>query len=280
MLLTMVVMVGIDTVGKYLVQFYPAPQVIWARFAFNMLLMALLLNRRFFEHLRTVRPGLQFLRSLLILATTVLYFGAIHYIPLADANAIMALSPVIVTALAVPVLGERVGLHRWLAVAAGFAGAVIIIRPGLDVMNTASVVILSAAFCNALYQICTRLLSRSDPVLTILIHTGTLGVVATSAVAPFTWVTPDITGWALMVTMGALGSVGHFMLIKAYSYAPAPAISPYAYSGLAWSALLGFGIFGDIPDAWTIIGALVIVASGLYILHREHVRRHPAEETP
>ena len=277
MLLTMVVMVSIDTVGKYLVQFYPVPQVIWARFAFNMLFLALILNRRLLKHLRSPRLGLQLFRSFLILATGVLYFDAVQYIPLADANAIMALTPVLVTALAMPILGERVGLHRWIAVAAGFTGAVVIIRPGLEMMNTASLAILTAALCNGLFQICTRLLNRSDPVLTILIHTGTLGVVATSAAAPFFWVAPDTAGWTLMIAMGVLAGVGHFMLIKAYSYAPAPAISPYAYSGLAWAALLGYVIFGDIPDVWTAIGATIIVASGLYILHREHLRRHLVE---
>lgn len=273
MLVTMVVMVGIDTVGKVLVQTYPVPQVIWARYAFNVIFLLCFFHRRFFDHLRTARPSLQFVRSLLIFVTTVLYFGAIHYIPLADANAIMALSPVLVTALAVPLLSERVGLHRWIAVVTGFTGAVVIIRPGLDIMNTASLVILSAAICNALYQICTRRLSRSDPVLTTLVHTSTVGVVVTCAAVPFFWVPPDFLGWTLMVAMGLFGSLGHFLLIKAFSYAPAPALSPYSYSGLAWSALLGFAVFGDVPDLWTTAGAGVIVASGLYIIHREHVRR-------
>lgn len=273
MLLTMLLFVSMDALVKQLVQSYPVPQVAWARFFFHAVLLATVLGRRLPAKLMTQRRGLQFLRSGLLMATTLQFFAGLYFLPLADMTAIMQTAPLIVTALSLPLLGEHVGVRRWLGVAAGFIGALIIIRPGAEGMQLAALLPLGAATTFALYQITTRVLSRTDGTLNTLLYTPLLGAGLLAAALPFVWVMPDAEGWALMVLVGLLGGLGHFTMIRAFTWAPAATVSPFGYSGLIWAALFGLVFFGDFPDAWTISGAAVIVGSGLYILHREHLRR-------
>lgn len=273
MLLTMLLFVSMDALVKHLVQTYPIPQVAWARFFFHAILLAAVLGRRLPVTFATRRRGLQLLRSGLLLVTTLQFFGGLYFLPLADMTAIMQTAPLIVTALSLPLLGEHVGIRRWAGVAAGFTGAVIIIRPGTEAMQLAALFPLGAATTFALYQITTRTLSRTDATLNTLLYTPLLGTAAMSAIAPFVWVTPDAQGWALMALIGVFGGLGHFTMIRAFTWAPAASVSPFGYSALIWATLFGLILFGDFPDGWTIAGASVIVVSGLYILHREHHRR-------
>ncbi len=273
MLLTMFLFVSMDAVVKHLIESYPVPQIVWGRFFFHAILLAAVLGRRLPATLVTRRRGLQFLRAGLLMVTTMQFFGALYFLPLADTTAIMQAAPLIVTALSMPLLGEHVGVRRWGGVVAGFAGALIIIRPGSDAMHLAALLPLGAAFTFALYQVSTRIVSRTDATLTTLIYTPLLGAALMSAVMPFYWVMPDAEGWALMAFVGLLGGVGHFTMIRALTWAPAATVSPFGYTALIWATLFGLALFGDFPDRWTIAGALVIVSSGLYILHREHVRK-------
>lgn len=273
MLLTMLLFVGLDTTVKILVQTYPVPQVAWGRFIFHAILLMLLLGRRLPATLVTRRRGLQFLRSFLLAVTTLQFFGGLYFLPLADMTAVMQSAPLILTALSMPLLGEHVGVRRWVGVAVGFAGTLVIIRPGGDAMHLAVLLPLGAATTFALYQIATRVLSRSDSTLTTFLYTPLLGAFALSFAVPFFWVTPDIEGWALMVLTGLLGGAGHFTMIRAFTCAPAATVSPFGYSAILWAALFGLILFDEFPDRWTIAGTLIIVASGLYILHREHVRK-------
>ncbi len=273
MLLTMLLFVSLDATVKLLVQTYPVPQVAWARFFFHVILLAAILGRRLPATLVTRRRGLQLLRSLLLMVTTLQFFGGLYFLPLADMTAVMQSAPLIVTALSMALLGEYVGVRRWVAVAVGFAGALVIIRPGGDAMQLAVLLPLGAATTFALYQIATRVLSRSDSTLTTFLYTPLLGAFALSAAVPFFWVTPDFEGWALMALTGLLGGAGHFTMIRAFTCAPAATVSPFGYSALIWAALFGLMLFNEFPDVWTITGALIIVASGLYVLHREHVRK-------
>jgi len=275
MLVTMLLFVSMDAIVKQLIQTYPVPQVAWARFFFHAILLAAMLGRRLPTTLATQRRGLQVLRSALLLVTTLQFFAGLHFLPLADMTAIMQSAPLIVTALSLPLLGEHVGIRRWAGVAAGFAGALIIIRPGTDAMQLAALLPLGAATTFALYQITTRILSRTDATFNTLLYTPLLGAAALSIAAPFFWVMPDAQGWALMALTGALGALGHFTMIRAFTWAPAASVSPFGYSALIWATLFGLVLFDDFPDSWTIIGAGVIVGSGLYILHREHMRRKP-----
>jgi len=273
MLLTMFLFVSMDATVKHLVQTYPIPQVAWARFFFHAVLLAAVLGRRLPTTLATQRRGLQIVRSGLLLVTTLQFFGGLYFLPLADMTAIMQSAPLIVTALSLPLLGEAVGIRRWAGVAAGFLGALIIIRPGTEAMQLAALLPLGAATTFALYQIATRTLSHTDATLNTLLYTPLLGAAVLSAVAPFVWVMPDAEGWFLMVLTGLFGGLGHFTMIRAFTWAPAASVSPFGYSALIWATLFGLVLFGDFPDTWTIAGALVIVVSGLYILHRERVRR-------
>ncbi len=273
MLLTMLLFVSMDAIVKQLVQTYPVAQVAWARFFFHTALLAAVLGRRLPMTLSTQRRGLQILRSGLLLLTTLQFFAGLYFLPLADNTAVMQIAPLIVTAMSLPLLGEKVGIRRWTGVAAGFTGALIIIRPGSEAMQLAALFPLGAATTFALYQITTRILSRTDATLNTLMYTPLLGAAVLSVVAPFSWVMPDAQDWALMALTGMFGGLGHFTMIRAFTWAPAATVSPFGYSALIWATLFGLGLFGDFPDGWTILGAVVIVGSGLYILHREHLRR-------
>lgn len=276
MLVTMLLFVSMDTVAKYLARDYPVAQVVWARFVFHALLLALFLGPRLRATAATRRPGLQILRSALLTITTILFFTGLSYLPLADASALMQIGPLVVTALSMPLLGEHVGVRRWAGVVIGFMGALIIVRPGTETMQPAAFFPLAAATSYGLYQIATRLLSRTDAPLTTLFYTPTIGALAMSAAMPFFWTTPDMAGWALMALIGLIGGVSHFTLIKAFASAPAATVSPFGYTSLIWATLYGLAVFGDFPDLWTIAGASIIAGSGLYILHREHVRKRRA----
>ena len=275
MLATMVLFAGINATAKYLTEFYPVPQVVWARYAFHLLAVILLLGRRLPAVMATRRLRLHLGRSVLLLLTTNLYFSGLYFLALADATAMMFVAPLLVTALSIPLLGETVGWRRWAGVAVGFAGALIIIRPGMGVMQTAILLPLVAATVHAVYQIATRSLGRTDSALTIIAYTPLVGALVASAVAPFFWTAPDAKGWALMVLLGVLGGIGHFALIKAFKAAPASVVAPFGYTHLIWATAFGFVIWGDLPNLATVSGAAVIVASGIYIFHREHLRRVP-----
>jgi drug/metabolite transporter (DMT)-like permease len=208
----------------------------------------------------------------MLLANT-LFVAGVSVMSLVDTTSILLTNPLIVTALSVPLLGEKVGPRRWACVAAGCVGALIIIRPGFGVMQWAALLPLGAACCFALFQIITRRLSQTDAPLTTLFYTISVGTPVTTLIMPFVWVMPDWQGWLLMAAMGLIGGVSHFTLIKAFATAPAAVVSPFTYTNLLWATVFGFIIFGELPDRWTVIGALIIVVSGLYAFFREQQRK-------
>ncbi len=273
MLATTFCFVSMDALAKYLSQSYPVLQVVWARYVFHLLILALVLGPRLPRVVRTGRLGLQFLRSLFLLGATGLFFAALSFIPLADATAIMFVAPILVTAMSMPLLGEHVGPQRWASVVVGFLGALVIIRPGSDAMEPAALLALGAASCYGFYQIATRRLSATDAPLTTLMYSAAVGVLVSCAVVPFFWVTPSPADWLAMMGLGLFGALGHFALIKAFQAATAVTVTPFGYVNLLWAVLFGFVMFGELPDAWTVLGAAIIAASGLYILHREKLRR-------
>ncbi len=278
MLLTTLLFVFMDTTAKYLTHAYPVPQITWARYAFHALALVILFHRRLPALMRTKRPGLQIVRSSLLFSATILSFFALRVMPLADVVAIWAVTPILVTALSVPLLGERVGPHRWAGVVAGFIGAIIIIRPGLGIMQSAALLPAAVAVVLAFYHLATRALSGTDSSRTTIVYTVAVGLVVSTGAVPFYWVEPDAWAWILMVVLGLLGVAAHFSLIKSFEVATAATVIPYTYTNLIWATVAGFVVFGDLPDIWTVIGASVIVISGLYIFHREHQSRPPAED--
>ena len=273
MLATTFMFVSLDAMAKYLSQTHPVLQVVWARYFFHALVLVVLLRGTLPMHVRTRKPVLQLLRSALLLATTALFFLGLRSLKLVDASSIMLAGPLLVTALSMPLLGEQVGPRRWGAVLVGFVGALVIVRPGTGMMQPAAVFPLMAVVCYAGYQIATRRLSRHDSAVTSIIWTASVGGLFTTIVLPWNWVTPDAFGWLLMVALGALGAASHYTLIRALSIAPAAFVAPFGYTNMIWSTSVGVLVFAELPDAWTLIGAAIIIASGLYVLRREHVLR-------
>lgn len=273
MLLAVMLFVVLDTFAKLLSETYPVWQIVWARYTFHLVLIALFLRGALPRTLRTRRLPLQLLRSLLLVITTGLFFMGLSMLQLAQAAAVMLLGPLFITALSVPFLGEKVGMRRWGGVFAGLVGALIVIRPGTDVFVLASLFPLAAALVNAFYHITTRLLSHSDSSMTTLTYSSLVGAVVMTLGVPFFWVQPDLIGWIMMVAVGLIGGSSHFCLIKSYSEAPAAVVAPFGYSNIVWAVLFGFVVWGDLPDAWTLIGAGILVVSGLYVFHREQVRK-------
>jgi drug/metabolite transporter (DMT)-like permease len=278
--LLMVAAVGVfvlmDTTAKYLSRWYPVPGIVWARFVANLAILLLFLAARGeLRRLRTARPGLQIARGLLLAGATLFFFTSLSVLPLAEAAAIAFVMPLFLVALAVPLLGERLDGARLAAILVGLVGAVLIVRPGSAIFTVYALLPMAMALCNALYQILTRKVAGLEHPLTSLAWGAIVGAVLLSAVAPFFWQTPhEPFHWALLVLIGLLASVGHYLLIKAFEHAPATLLAPFSYIGLVWAMLLGLAVFGDFPDAWSLSGMAVIVASGMFLAGRQRLAVH------
>lgn len=270
MVAAMMVVPFMDAFAKYLSVRYPVTQLTWARFFFHFAFLApIVLYRHGTAAFRPARPFVQLLRSGFTLLSTLLFFAAIASMPIADALALLFISPMIVTALSPIMLGESVGIRRWLAVATGFLGALIILRPGFGVVQTGALLALAAGCSFALYTLLTRKLAGTAPPLVTLTYTAVTGMVAMSiAVVPH-WITPPPLDLLMMAGIGAIAATGHFLLIRAFDYAPASLLAPYSYSEIVMATGVGWFVFGDFPDKWTWAGIAVIVSSGIYISWRE-----------
>lgn len=268
-----VVFALMDATLKYLARFYPVPGLVWARYAAHMGLMIVILGPRLrLDLVRTKQPGMQVLRAACLLGTTLFFVYALRYLPMAQALAISFIAPLLVTALSVKFLAERVAPMQWFAVAVGLAGVLIIVRPGGGVFGPAALLPLCGAVCFSFYQIITRRLAGRDNPFTTLFYTALVGALLMSAALPFAWVWPDPWHGVLLVCAGLLGGTGHFLLIKAFEQAPASALAPFGYAQLVWAVALGYLVFGDLPDAWALAGMGVIVASGLMVANYERVK--------
>ncbi|PIY73333.1 MAG: hypothetical protein COY86_07055 [Rhodobacterales bacterium CG_4_10_14_0_8_um_filter_70_9] len=264
---------SMDAIGKGLMQRHDPFQVVWARYAAQAVIVAIIVSPRLGRVIRTARPGLQVIRSALLFMATLCGFFAFSVMPLADATAIFQTAPLAITALAALVLREPVGPRRWAGVMIGFLGALIIVRPGADVFQPAALLPMLGALFFAGYSIATRFLGRDESYWTTFLYTAALGALIASAFVPLVWVTPTWGDAALMLAMGAIGSAGQFLLIVAFNTAPASAIAPFTYAGLIFATLWGYLFFGDAPDGWTATGAAVIVGSGVYVWRRERMRK-------
>lgn len=273
MLLTTLFFLSLDAVAKHLVSSYPVIQVVWGRFLFHLILAAMILGPRFGFFVRSANLPLQIVRSILLLATTVLFFFGVRLLPLAEASAIMFTSPILLSILAIPFLGEKVGPYRWAAIFVAFLGALVVVRPGTGVMGVGALFLLGCSFCNAFYQLITRKLRGTDEARTTLLYTALAGTVGASLAVPLVWTPIAVGDWPLFAALGVFGCLGHFTLIKAFQSAPATVVAPFSYASIIWAILYGFLFFGDLPDFWTLVGASIIAAGGLYILHREKIRK-------
>lgn len=271
-----------DAAAKYLSASYPVAQIAWARFAFHFAMALLLLGRMRLASLgASKRMPLQIARSFCLLGATVLFFGGLRYLPLAEAVAIYYVSPMMLTALSALLLRERVGIRRWGAVFVGFFGVLLIVRPGGEIFEWAALLPLGSALCFAFYQLTSRLLSRDLPPASAMFYVALSGTLVLSVVVVFDWVPPTPLGWGLMIGLGVVGYWSHLCMVKAFEYVSASEVAPYGYVDLVWAALLGLALFGAFPGAASVAGMAVIVTSGLYIFYRERrlgaVRAAPPE---
>jgi drug/metabolite transporter (DMT)-like permease len=281
MLATMFCFISLDSIMKHLLENYSLVQVTWGRFFFGTVFAAVMCGRNLMPLLKSHAPKKQLLRSILLMSTTGMFNAGIRTTPLATGTTIMFMSPILVTLLSIPLLGEKVGIRRWSGIVLGFTGAIIVVQPwksGLTGVGVGILFLLIAALLNANYQIVTRMVRNDDP-LTSLLFTATAGAIVTSCLVPWFWTWPTAQGWGLLVGSGLFGGLGHFCLIRALRLAPASVVAPFSYSALIWATLFGFVIWSDWPDFWTWMGAAIIIGSGLYIFHRERSRNTTAIET-
>jgi drug/metabolite transporter (DMT)-like permease len=265
----------LDTTAKYLGGHsgIPTAEIVWVRFLGQAALMAAILGPAAIPDLfRTHRLGLQLMRSLLMVACTAGNFIAVRYLRLDQTVTIAFMAPLVVAALAGPVLGEYVGWHRTLAIVTGFCGILIVVRPGLAEIHPAFAASLLAMLAYAIFMLVTRKLSGVDPPLVTLFYALLAGLIGGAIFAVPQWVWPATALQTLLLCMlGALGGFGHYLLIHAYRLAPASSVSPFLYFQFLSMVTLGYLVFGDVPDRWTLAGAAVVIASGLYLVHREHI---------
>jgi drug/metabolite transporter (DMT)-like permease len=276
MLATMGCFISLDAIMKFLLETYSLAQVTWARFFFATIIAAVAAGPNLPRVVRSNAPALQLTRSMLLALTTGVFNAGVRLVPLATATTIMFLSPILVTVLSIPLLKEHVGPRRWFGVGVGFLGALVVVRPWethVGVFETGALLLLAAAFLNSNYQIITRKVRLYDEPMTSLFYTAAVGAVVMSLIVPWYWQWPTAFDWLLFVLAGLAGGVGHLCLIQAFRRAPASVVAPFSYSALIWATLYGWVLFSEWPDLWTCAGASLIIASGLYIFHREGRRR-------
>lgn len=265
-LLATVAYATVDTLSKYQAREYPVGMIVWARYFVPLvLLLAVFLPRRGTGMLRTAFPAVQLARGVLLTAGTIFIVFAYRVMPIAEAQAISFIHPVLLTLLAVIFLGEKVSPLGWAAVLIGFSGVLIIVRPGGGLFTPAAILPLGLAFCFSSYQIFTRLISGKEDSLNSLFCVLLVGSVAMSLALPFSWIDPSPKGLLFFALIGVTSGIGHFSTIKALEYAPASLLAPFAYIQLLWVSILGVLVFGDFPDAVTLVGMGVVVAGGLLV---------------
>ncbi len=271
----------LDTLSKYLVAYYPASALVWLRYVLQTLvMMAIFLPRMGLRLVRTSSPGLQLVRGLMLVVSSVVFVLALLRMQIAEVASIVFLAPIIVALAGGPLLGERVAARTWLALAGGFTGVLLIIRPGGGAFTWWALLPLACAFMFAGYQILTRkLASRGDDPITTLFFPGLIACFVVPPVFPGAFAVPTVPLHAGMIAViGILGALGHFMLIRAHALAPATVLSPFGYAQLVVVLTLGWLVFGQLPDGIALTGIALIAGSGLGLIIASR-RPHIAEST-
>jgi drug/metabolite transporter (DMT)-like permease len=263
----------VQACSKYLLVAFPLVQVMWVRSTGHAAWMVVIFWRSHgLGMFKTKRPGLQFARSILLSGCSLVWLMAIPHVQLASAAAIMFTTPMFVALLSIPMLGERVGKHRFGAIALGFVGVLIVIRPGAGEMAPEMLLIVLGALMYAVYQILTRKVSVDDSAATSAVYAAAAAAICTSFFIPFNYRIPgaeDWPHWLGLLAISFFGGFRHLLMVKAFEHARASVVSPFCYTELIGVSILGVIMFGELPDRWTWAGAALIVASGLYIAHRE-----------
>jgi drug/metabolite transporter (DMT)-like permease len=263
-----------DVTAKYLSATLPSIEIAWIRFLVFALIMApSMLPGSPLYALQTKSLGLQLMRGAALLGSSLFFISGLRFLPIAEASATGFVAPLFVTALSIFFLGEKVGLRRWIATAVGLIGVLIILRPGSGAFHAAAFFPLVSALAWACTLIMTRMMSGKELATTTMTYSSVAGVCILSALVPAVWVTPSWHDILFGILIGVASTAGQWIVVLAFRYADASVLAPFSYSQLVWVSLLGFLIFGEVPDVWTVTGAAFIVASGLYTAHRERIRR-------
>lgn len=277
MCLGVIAMVGLDVTARWLLERYSLPQLVLLRSSFSaILIVGFVATRGQLESLRTRRPGWQFLRSILMAGSMFAFFHALRFIPLADLVIIAFAAPIIVTSLSRPFLGETVGVWRWTAVLAGFCGVLIVLRPGSGLMHPAAVIAFAGAFFYALLSLTARKLSTTESTASLSLYAFAVPLVASGIGSYGNWIPPGILDWAMFALCGLFGGLAIAFINAAYQRAAAAIVVPFEYTGLIWAAAAGYLIWDETPELNDLIGAAIIISSGLVILFREtRIRQRP-----
>lgn len=263
-----------DVTAKYLSATLPSIEIAWIRFlSFALIMVPAMLPGSPLFALRTDRLGLHLLRGGALLFSSLFFISGLRFLPIAEASATGFVAPLFVTALSIFFLGETVGLRRWIATAVGLFGVIIILRPGSGAFHPAAFFPLVSALAWACTLIMTRMMSGTERAITTMAYSSIAGVCILSALVPFVWVAPTWHDLMFGAFIGVASTAGQWIVVLAFRYADASVLAPFSYTQLLWVSLLGFIIFGEVPDVWTVTGTAFIVASGLYTAHRERVRR-------
>ena len=275
-----------DVTAKYLSATLPSIEIAWIRFLVFALIMApaMLPGSPLFA-LQTNRRGLHLLRGAALVGSSLFFISGLAFLPIAEASATGFVAPLFVTALSIAFLGEKVGLRRWIATGIGLVGVLIILRPGTGAFHPAAFFPLVSALAWACTLIMTRMMSGTERAITTMTYSSIAGLLILSALVPFVWVTPSWHDILFGIFIGVASTAGQWIVVLAFRYADASVLAPFSYLQLVWVSFLGFLIFGEVPDVYTVTGAAFIVASGLYTAHRERVRRSqllavPGEPSP
>jgi drug/metabolite transporter (DMT)-like permease len=263
-----------DVTAKYLSATLPSIEIAWIRFlSFALIMVPAMLPDSPLFALRTDRLGLHLMRGCALLFSSLFFISGLRFLPIAEASATGFVAPLFVTALSIFFLGETVGVRRWMATAVGLIGVLIVLRPGSGAFHPAAFFPIVSALAWACTLIMTRMMSGTERAITTMTYSSIAGVCVLSLLVPFVWVTPTWHDIAFGVFIGVASTAGQWIVVLAFRYADASVLAPFSYTQLLWVSILGFFVFGEVPDVWTVTGAAFIVASGLYTAHRERVRR-------
>lgn len=267
-----------DATAKYLTPTLPAIEIVWLRwFGFLAIVTPIILFSRG-AILVSRRPTLQIGRAVCLILSSMLFISGLASLPLASATTLNFVSPMIVTALSIPLLGEQVGIRRWAAIAVGLVGVLVVVRPGSGAFDPAAIYPMASAATWAMAVILTRKLAGIDRPWTAMCYAALVGFAVLSVAVVPVFVTPTLQEVGLAAVVAAAATAGQYLTVLAFQRAPASLLAPFTYVQLIWSTTLGYLIFNNLPDGWTWLGAAIIVASGLYTAHRERVRMREERE--
>jgi len=265
-----IVLVGLNALVKHLTASLDPMMITWGRYFFHVAFVLVLFPKSALGVRAVPQMGLQIGRSALLLTATIANFWALALLPLAEVAAIIFSTPILVACFAMVMLKEQVAPLRWVLIATGFAGALLVVQPGGAAFGLGALLAFTCTCASALYQVTTRSVRATDPTVSLL-YAGLLGTVALTLALPLFWQSPTLWQWALLVVVGSLGAGGHLLMTQALQLAEASKMAPFTYVKLVWAMLASFALFGDVPAVATVVGAVVIVTSGL-LLYRLDVR--------